>query len=138
MADVAGGAGRGRLVGRMVGLAVLAFAALAAVGVWAWQRYDPFFAERPEVRKADALRGAARGGPLTDEQFADALGLLGSGTPAAQLTIITTVEVDAARTPDRRGRAVEALRECERTAEPPVGPAAGAAAGRLAAGPKKE
>lgn len=138
MADATDGSGSGRSFRRMLVVAVLAFAALAAVGTWLLREFDPFVMNRPEVRRATELRAAAQAGPLTDEQFAEAVGLLGCGVPVAQLAAVAIVQLDASKSPGRRGPAVEALKRCAEREGPPVGPTAGQAAGRLEAEPKKE
>ncbi|QJW98663.1 hypothetical protein [Frigoriglobus tundricola] len=71
--------------------------------VWLWQKYDPFFMDRPDMREATALLDSGRKRPLTDEEFERAVALLDAATPAAQLSAVATLEADAARQPARRG-----------------------------------
>lgn len=118
---------------------VLVAALLVACGVgavWLWKRYDPFVMDRPDMREASGLLGAARHRPLTDEEFDRAVALLGAETPAAQLPAIATIEADVGRAPARRDRAIAALEGCPPDAAPATRSAAATAANRLKAAPK--
>ena len=108
---------------------------LSAVGIWLWDRYDPFVMERPDMRESMALLNTVRTRPLTDEEFDNAIALLSADTPAAQLSAVATIEVDVAHTPSRRDRAIAALEQCPKSA-PATRQAASTAATRIKA--KKE
>lgn len=73
-----------------------------------WQRYDPFVLERPANREARGLLDAARQWPLADDEFSNAIGLLGSGEMIARLTVVAILELEAGRSPERKRQVVAA------------------------------
>jgi hypothetical protein len=117
--------------GPTVLLALVVLIALVAVGGWLWQRYDPFFVQRPAVRDAKALLDSARQRPLTDEEFEAAVGLLGADTPFARTSAVTALELEAGRSPQRKQRVIAALTEHQQAADPAFRQAVGQALGRL-------
>jgi len=117
-------------------LAFLMITVLVGGGIWLWRRYDPFVVNRPEVREANVVLDAARKRPLTEAEFDKTLELLGSDTPIAQLSAIATIEVEVGRAPARRDRAISALQQCQKSAEPNVANAASQAVTRLQPPPK--
>ncbi len=104
---------------------------LGFLGAWLWQRYDPFFAQRPAVRDTKGLLDIARQRPLTDDEFEAAVGLLDSDTPFARGSAVTILELEAGRSPERKARAVTALAEHRQAADPSFRQAVGQALGRL-------
>lgn len=115
---------------------VLLAAVLVVVGLRLWKEYDPFVMDRPAMKEAKGLLDASRAGPLGDREFDRAIALLGSDTPAAQLAALTTVQLEAERTPARRERAIAALDGLPESAPANVRQAAQLTAGRLREPPK--
>lgn len=112
-------------------LALVILIVLGAAGVWLWQRYDPFFVQRPAVRDTKALIDIARQRPLTDDEFEAAVGLLGSDTPFARVSVVAILELEAGRSPERKKRAITALTEHQHTADPAFRQSVDQALGRL-------
>lgn len=116
-------------------LALLLAVVALGLGVWAWRKYDPFFTERPAMKATVELMTVARKRPLSADEFAEALALLDSGEPAAQLPAIAVLQLEVERAPIRRETVVAALKKVAQSAEPRIAKSATTVAARLTAKP---
>ena len=103
---------------RLVFLVLVLLGAFATI--WNWDRLDPFATDQRNIREAQGLMEMTRTRRLTDDEIERVVALLHSGTPAAQLSAIVTLELVVGREPARRDRAVAALEGCPETASPSV------------------
>jgi len=118
-----------RVAGSLVGLAVGLL--LAFVAWWLWREYNPIINQIPAVREANALRDAARAGPLTDEEFERVVNVAGSGEPVAVLSTVAVLELEASRRPDRREKVTAVLTDLQQSRDASVRQSVAAALARI-------
>ncbi len=116
-------------------LAFFLIAFLCALLIWlsfGWvQNHTPIFGGPRDQKEAIELLNTARGRALSDSEFERLLVLLKSTNEFAQISSISTLELEVTRNPGRREDCIDALQRCNQEAETKIRDLAGKALSRL-------